>query len=116
MRYEPPGFVGESLPLGTSDKLYERDHLGTGGLFRCCSLPYRSFTRDNPFRMKLFYETYRDKAIVTPAVSQLPWTQPSHHSGAEQTPRRARILPSGVTSKAAIVGHSKTGQLDWPKT
>src|ERR1035437_2137959 len=36
----------------------------------------RGFTPRNLFRMKRFYETYRDKAIVTPAVSQLPWT---HH-------------------------------------
>jgi predicted nuclease of restriction endonuclease-like (RecB) superfamily len=36
----------------------------------------RGFTRRNLFRMKRFYETYRENAIVTPLVSQLPW---SHH-------------------------------------
>jgi predicted nuclease of restriction endonuclease-like (RecB) superfamily len=36
----------------------------------------RGFTRRNLFRMRRFYETYRGNAIVTPLVSQLPW---SHH-------------------------------------
>jgi predicted nuclease of restriction endonuclease-like (RecB) superfamily len=36
----------------------------------------RGFTRRNLFRMKRFYETYRENAIVTPLVSLLPW---SHH-------------------------------------
>jgi predicted nuclease of restriction endonuclease-like (RecB) superfamily len=36
----------------------------------------RGFTRRNLFRMRRFYETYRENAIVTPLVSQLPW---SHH-------------------------------------
>ena len=35
----------------------------------------RGFTPRNIFRMKLFYETSRNKAMVTRAVSQLPWTQ-----------------------------------------
>jgi predicted nuclease of restriction endonuclease-like (RecB) superfamily len=36
----------------------------------------RGFTRRNLFRMRRFYETYRENAIVTPLVSLLPW---SHH-------------------------------------
>ena len=36
----------------------------------------RGFTRRNLFRMRRFYETYREDTIVTPLVSQLPW---SHH-------------------------------------
>jgi predicted nuclease of restriction endonuclease-like (RecB) superfamily len=36
----------------------------------------RGFTRRNLFRMRRFYETYRETAIVTPLVSLLPW---SHH-------------------------------------
>jgi predicted nuclease of restriction endonuclease-like (RecB) superfamily len=34
----------------------------------------RGFTRPNLFRMKQFYEVYRDSAIVSPLVRQLPWT------------------------------------------
>jgi predicted nuclease of restriction endonuclease-like (RecB) superfamily len=34
----------------------------------------RGFTRRNLFRMRKFYETYRDDEKVTPLVSQLPWT------------------------------------------
>jgi predicted nuclease of restriction endonuclease-like (RecB) superfamily len=34
----------------------------------------RGFTRSNLFRMKQFYETYRDDQIVAPLVRQLPWT------------------------------------------
>jgi predicted nuclease of restriction endonuclease-like (RecB) superfamily len=34
----------------------------------------RGFTRDNLFRMKQFYETYRDNTIVGPLARQLPWT------------------------------------------
>lgn len=36
----------------------------------------RGFTRPNLFRMRQFYETYRDDEIVSPLVRQLPWT---HH-------------------------------------
>lgn len=36
----------------------------------------RGFTRRNLFRMRQFYETYRDQEMVTPLVTQLPWT---HH-------------------------------------
>lgn len=36
----------------------------------------RGFTRPNLFRMRQFYEAYRDDAIVSPLVRQLPWT---HH-------------------------------------
>jgi predicted nuclease of restriction endonuclease-like (RecB) superfamily len=36
----------------------------------------RGFTRRNLFRMRRFYEAYREDAIVTPLVSLLPW---SHH-------------------------------------
>jgi predicted nuclease of restriction endonuclease-like (RecB) superfamily len=36
----------------------------------------RGFTRRNLFRMRQFYETYRDDEIGSPLVSQLPWT---HH-------------------------------------
>ncbi|MBN3860685.1 DUF1016 domain-containing protein [Pseudomonas frederiksbergensis] len=35
----------------------------------------RGFTQRNLFRMRQFYETYRDDAIVTALLSQLPWTQ-----------------------------------------
>ena len=34
----------------------------------------RGFTRSNLFRMKNFYETYRDEPIVAPLVRQLSWT------------------------------------------
>ena len=36
----------------------------------------RGFTRRNLFRMRQFYETYRDDKKVSPLVRQLPWT---HH-------------------------------------
>ena len=36
----------------------------------------RGFSRANLFRMRQFYETYRDDPIVSPLVRQLPW---SHH-------------------------------------
>ena len=36
----------------------------------------RGFTRRNLFRMRQFYEAYREESIVTPLVTQLPW---SHH-------------------------------------
>jgi predicted nuclease of restriction endonuclease-like (RecB) superfamily len=35
----------------------------------------RGFTQRNLFRMRQFYETYRDDVIVTALLSQLPWTQ-----------------------------------------
>jgi predicted nuclease of restriction endonuclease-like (RecB) superfamily len=34
----------------------------------------RGFTRPNLFRMRQFYVAYRDNAIVSPLVRQLPWT------------------------------------------
>ena len=34
----------------------------------------RGFTRPNLFRMRQFYETYRDDGKVAPLVRQLPWT------------------------------------------
>ncbi len=34
----------------------------------------RGFTRSNLFRMRQFYEVYRDDEIVAPLVRQLPWT------------------------------------------
>ena len=34
----------------------------------------RGFTGRNLFRMRQFYEAYRGTAIVTPLVTQLPWT------------------------------------------
>jgi predicted nuclease of restriction endonuclease-like (RecB) superfamily len=36
----------------------------------------RGFTRRNLFRMRQFYEAYREEPIVSPLVAQLPW---SHH-------------------------------------
>ena len=36
----------------------------------------RGFTRRNLFRMRQFYEAYREDSIVSPLVTQLPW---SHH-------------------------------------
>lgn len=36
----------------------------------------RGFSRPNLFRMKQFYEAYKDNQIVSPLVRQLPW---SHH-------------------------------------
>ena len=36
----------------------------------------RGYTRPNLFRMRQFYETYRDDEKVSPLVRQLPWT---HH-------------------------------------
>ncbi len=35
----------------------------------------KGFTRPNLFRMRQFYEAYRDDVIVSPLVTQLPWTQ-----------------------------------------
>lgn len=35
---------------------------------------YKGFTRRNLYRMRQFYETYRDNPIVSPLVSQLSWT------------------------------------------
>jgi hypothetical protein len=41
-----------------------------------CTQPgLRGFTQRNLFRMLQFYETYKDDAIVTSLLSQLPWTQ-----------------------------------------
>ena len=34
----------------------------------------RGFTKRNLFRMRQFYDTYKDDVIVTPLVTQLPWT------------------------------------------
>jgi predicted nuclease of restriction endonuclease-like (RecB) superfamily len=34
----------------------------------------RGFTRPNLFRMRQFYEAYRDEAIVSSLLRQLPWT------------------------------------------
>jgi predicted nuclease of restriction endonuclease-like (RecB) superfamily len=34
----------------------------------------KGFTRPNLFRMRQFYETYRNDTIVSPLVRQLPWT------------------------------------------
>lgn len=34
----------------------------------------KGFTRPNLFRMRQFYELYRDNEIVSPLVRQLPWT------------------------------------------
>lgn len=34
----------------------------------------KSFTARNLFRMRQFYETYQGDSIVTPLVTQLPWT------------------------------------------
>ena len=36
----------------------------------------RGFTRRNLFRMRQFYEAYKEESIMTPVVTQLPW---SHH-------------------------------------
>jgi hypothetical protein len=35
----------------------------------------RGFTRPNLFRMRQFYEAYRDDEKVSPLVRQLPWTE-----------------------------------------
>ena len=35
----------------------------------------RGFSRPNLFRMRQFYETYRDGSIVSPLVRQLPWSK-----------------------------------------
>ncbi len=34
----------------------------------------RGFTRANLFRMRQFYEAYRDDEKIAPLASQLPWT------------------------------------------
>ncbi len=34
----------------------------------------RGFTRPNLFRMRQFYEAYRNDEIVSPLVRQIPWT------------------------------------------
>jgi predicted nuclease of restriction endonuclease-like (RecB) superfamily len=35
---------------------------------------FKGFTRSNLYRMKQFYETYKDNEIVSPLVGQLSWT------------------------------------------
>ena len=35
---------------------------------------FKGFNHRNLFRMRQFYETYRDNEIVSPLVTQLPWT------------------------------------------
>jgi predicted nuclease of restriction endonuclease-like (RecB) superfamily len=63
----------------------------------------RGFTRRNLFRMRRFYETYREDAIVTPLVSQLPW---SHHlvilEQSKRPEEREFYLPSPHSASAIL--------------
>jgi predicted nuclease of restriction endonuclease-like (RecB) superfamily len=74
---------------GTVDKL---------ALFIARTQPgLRGFSRPNLFRMKQFYEAYREEAIVSPLVRQLPW---SHHlvilgqSKRQESANSTCVLPS----------------------
>ena len=52
----------------------------------------RGFTRRNLFRMRQFYEAYREDSNVSPLVTQLPW---SHHLiilGQSNARGRTRVL------------------------
>ena len=61
----------------------------------------RGFTRRNLFRMRQFFETYPDRAIVTALLTQLPWT---HHLMIISRCKRAdeRVL-FAVGSTTAVV-------------
>jgi predicted nuclease of restriction endonuclease-like (RecB) superfamily len=70
----------------------------------------RGLTRSSLFRMRKFYETYRDDEKVAPLVRQLPWThnliilnQSKHPEEREFYLRLAiqEILPGGVGSSSA---------------
>jgi hypothetical protein len=52
----------------------------------------RGFTRQNLFRMRQFFEAYRDEEKVSPLVRQLPWTH--HHELYEQLAPAAQGEPS----------------------
>ena len=54
----------------------------------------RGFTRANLFRMRQFYENYREDEKVAPLVRRLSLDAQPHHPRAEQTQRRTRVLPS----------------------
>lgn len=47
----------------------------------------RGYTQRNLLRMRQFYEAYQADAIVTPVVTQLPWT---HHLYAVSAPEEGR--------------------------
>jgi predicted nuclease of restriction endonuclease-like (RecB) superfamily len=60
----------------------------------------RGFTRPNLYRMRQFYETYRDDEIVSALLRQLPWT---HHviimSQSQRPEEREFYLRQAITEK-----------------
>jgi predicted nuclease of restriction endonuclease-like (RecB) superfamily len=60
----------------------------------------RGFTRPNLYRMRQFYEAYRDDEIVSPLVRQLSWT---HHviimSQAQRQDERQFYIRQAITQK-----------------
>jgi predicted nuclease of restriction endonuclease-like (RecB) superfamily len=68
----------------------------------------KGFSRQNIFRMKQFYEVYRDSEIVSPLVRQLPWT---HNliilSQSKHTEESAQIYQSKIEMP-------KRHSLTWP--
>ena len=56
----------------------------------------KGFTRAGIYRMKQFYETYKDNKIVASLVRQISW---SHNIGSNQVNRRKRILYKNVYKK-----------------
>ncbi len=64
----------------------------------------RGFTRPNLFRMKRFYETYRDDEKVAPLVRQLPSSQ---ESAAENEKVSALLRQLPWTHHLIIIGQSK---------
>jgi hypothetical protein len=61
----------------------------------------RGFTRRNLFRMRQFYEAYReDKSVaIGDTIAVVP---PSHHSRAEQTSGRAGVLCAFIITNSRI--------------
>ena len=54
----------------------------------------RGFTRRNLFRMRQFYEAYRSDEIVSPLVTQLPWTHHLIILSQSKRPEERELLPS----------------------
>lgn len=69
--------VGESISRRLATAEWGEGTVDRLAAFIAGQIPsVRGFSRRNLFRMKQFYEAYRDNQIVSPLVTQLPW---SHH-------------------------------------
>lgn len=69
--------VGESISRRLATAEWGEGTVDRLAAFIAVQIPgVRGFSRRNLFRMRQFYETYRDNQIVSPLVRQLPW---SHH-------------------------------------